>query len=390
MASGINDEGLSDEVVDYLGQVRVSEFFSQYNYITIHPGWPDDLRFNVTLNSGTVQNSELQTTGSGQNPIVRTQDTANYAPGSPAIFGSGTSIVDVPTDDQSVEWGADDGTDAVGFGRDSTGAYIYYMDNGAKTKIYENDQGNGGWNGEEIRGFNQFENNRICWVDHLWYKGGPIAWRVLDYYDMPKESTMRTIHVEKPPVISNPNLPSYAAVDSGTTSSTCTLELDAVHYIKGEEEQESRTNGEFVDQGSIDDTQWYHLISWETRDGWDAVEVQPAFNQIFASGGDLKLQLLLNPSLTVNTARDLPGGTSSSETAVKVTTDATLDNATSPNERRWIGTAPGGSGNKAGAVMTEELSFDLPANQAVTLAAKAFSGGSGITARGASTWQELF
>lgn len=181
---------LTDEVVDYLGQVRVSEFFSQYNYITIYPGWPDDLRFNVTENSGAVQNSELQTTGTGQNPIVRTQDSANYAPGSPAIFGSGTSIPDVPTGDQYMEWGADDGTDAAGFGRDATGAYIYYMDEGSKTKIYENDQGNGGWNGQEVRGF----------------------------------------------------------------------------------------------------------------------------NQIFAVGGDLKLQLLLNPSLTVNTARDLPGGTSPSET----------------------------------------------------------------------------
>lgn len=75
---------------------------------------------------------------------------------------------------------------------------------------------------------------------------------------------------------------------------------------------------------------------------------------------------------------------------MKVTTDATLDNATSPNERRWVGTASGGTGNSSGDSVSQSLSFDLPTNQAVALVGKGFDGESGITARGVSTWEELF
>jgi len=391
MPSGIDDETLTDEVIDYLGQVRTSSFTPQFNYTTQYPEWPDSLRFNSSENGGTIANGELSASASGDNPKLETRAVSNYAPGSPSVFGTGSRITDAPTGDQFIEWGAGDGTDDVGFGRDSTGAYIYYQnDGGGKTKVYENDEGNGGWNGEGVRGFNQFEKSRICWVDHLWYKGGPVSWRILDYYDAPESSKMKTIHTETPPVFSNPNLPMCAEVDAGTTTSDCTLELNALHYIKSEEQAKTRINGEFVELTGIDDTQWYHLISWKKRDNWNPLTVRPNANNILAFSGDMKMQALLNPSLSVNTARSIPSSTSSPETGVKVTTDASLDNAASPTERRWVSAVVGGGAQTTADASKTDLSFDLAGDQVMAIAVKAYPGQSGITARGSVSWEEAF
>jgi hypothetical protein len=383
----VDAEGVTDQVLDQLGALRTTELRSQFNHITIQPEWPDTLRWETTLNGGSVGNREISATGSGQNPRTRTRDRANYAPGSPSVFGMGGRVIDEPTGDQVIEWGGAEqsgATDGVGFGKDSTGPYVWAIDGGTKKKIYQTDEGNGGWNGNSVRGFEGFSKPRIMWVDHLWYRGGPVAWRVLDYYDTPDDLTLKTIHVENPPVFDNPNQPMFVEVDSGTDSSNCSFELDAVHYLKSEEEQESRPNGQEFKQVTVGTTGWTHLASFRKKTGWEPVETDPARVSAVVETNPVIVQVTTNPTLS-STSYSEPPNTPSSETAVEATTAGTIDDV---GDRREVFPFASGEKNASAVGTDEEVEFRVPENQPVTLSAQAIGGEA--TVSGVFGWKEAF
>jgi hypothetical protein len=261
---------------------------------------------------------------------------------------------------------------------------VWAADDGTKTKIYETDEGNGGWNGSSLRGFEGFSKPRIMWVDHLWYRGGPVAWRVLDYYDTPDDLTLKTIHVENPPVFDNPNQPMFVEVDSGTDSSNCSFELDAVHYVKSEEEQESRPNGQEFKQVSVGTSGWTHLCSFRKKSGWNSVEVDPARVSATVADNPVVVQVTTNASLS-STNYSEPPNTSSSETAIEATTDGTIDDV---GERREVLIFASGQKNQSAVGSDEEVKFRVPENQPVTLSAQAI--GNSATMSGVFGWAEAF
>jgi len=103
--------------------------------------------------------------------------------------------------------------------------------------------------------------------------------------------------------------------------------------------------------------------------------------------GSVKVELQLSPTLDdeSDSAFVLPTNCSDSETAVEVSTSNSI---TANGERRKVGTAPdtirGGGGEPHG------FNFNVPADQIVTVAAKAFGAQSGGELIGHVEWEEMF
>jgi len=138
-----------------------------------------------------------------------------------------------------------------------------------------------------------------------------------------------------------------------------------------------------IDLKSVDTSGWTPLISWQKRSGWDMVNVKPLKVALAAESADVKLELQLDPGLG-SPSWSRATHSSPSETAVEVDTSGTLD---SNGERRWPGYVTAGQLNE-GSIIQNDVDFNLPTGQAVTLAAQGVGGTASVS--GVLAWEEFF
>lgn len=397
-----------DKYTTPLGELATDRYLAQYNHtISASEEWPDSLRWKTTETaSGTVSkagNNEgvLQTGTTGTAvAAVQTREYGHYPPGSEAIPGVAVRLHTNPTGNQDARWGYFDGQDGMGFGTrifqngettaggtiTTTGLQPYaFTQKSGTTSIYAQEH----WNLDTLDGSSNEENPSghdlrdfseltICRFPHLYYGGGRIRWAVKVHDrsgDAPQAPLIEvhTVAAETEAPIDTPHLPSQARVENnGTTTNNLDLRLTAAHYVTGDTEPDTRVNGVRNSVAGISTTEFVPIISWRKRTGWEAVNVRPVKIAVQA-GTDMELMLVEDASLT-GASFGLAPWTDSSESAVYYDTSATSMTQNVGN-RRWVGQVTGGQGNKSGDNVADDIDFNLPSTQIVTLAARADTSG---------------
>lgn len=374
-----------------VGEVPVEDYGSFFNHHFARPNAPDDKNWEYTAADLTKQASEIELDAAST--TLTTTQRGNYPPGGQAIPGVAWRVTGTPTGG-SAEAGYYDGTDGFGVGEDATDSYVFISQAGTKKKVYRTDQGNGGWNEHQ-------PDSRVWDTDspvitrfpHLFYGGGDILVRALLHdadvselttlHRFTPDNVVDTLGLAAGPPIQQPNLP----VRFETASlAGANLRANAAHYEVGQDQGETRVNGEHFSGVTVNNSGWTNLISWQKRTNWDPVNVRPLRITAFASSEDVKLELQLDSTLDSNASFSTPTHTSSDETAVEVDTAGGIS---SNGERRWPGYLAAGQGAQPGDVQAQTLTFNLPTGQIVTLAAQSISN-TDATVSGAVAWEEYF
>lgn len=382
--------------IGQVDEVHVEDFTSFFNHTFSRPNAPDDKNWDYSAGV-TKEQSEIELDGSEH---LLSEQRGNYPPGSEAIPGVAFRVTSMPTGG-SVYAGYFDDTDddsvpdeGFGFGADASGTFAFIAKEGTVRRVYQAD-----WNGPASVEDNPFDVHypRICRFPHLFYGGGAIEYRIIDHGTNDQgvpETEVKTVHIETPetvasegapfndgPPFGQPNLPIAFTADSVTGGA---LRANAAHYESGDDEGEKRVNGEHFAGVTVGTTGWTPLLSWRKRTDWEMVNVRPLRLGVIAETNNIKLELQLGSTLnTPSWGR--PTHTDDDETAVEVDTSATID---TNGQRRWVGFAPAGQGNQGGDLEAEDLEFNLPTDEIVTLAGQAVGGEA--TAHGAVGWQEFF
>ena len=310
---------------------------------------------------------------------VETTEHGNYSPGSEAVCGMGVRVGSSPTGEQDAWWGYSNGTNGFGCGVDADGLYCFHDYGGTRDKYYQKD-----WNKDTLDGsddddnpsglsLDNFQSGHIFRWPHLWYGYGQIEYviAVRDRNGV-EPVTVHSVNRDGDELFEQSNLPMKARVENNGTAESLSLYLNAVHYEKRTKDVDVRINGEYNNGVSVDDT-WTPLISIRKRTDWADVNIKPLEVEI-SSDTDIVAEIQLDSDIT-GASFNLPEHTSSSETAVEVDTSATDFNTF--GERRWVSRVKSGGNNKFGAAAAENIDFNIPAEQIITLAAKADSGQTG-------------
>jgi hypothetical protein len=361
-------------------EVRTENFNSFFNHTFARPGAPDSKNWVYTDADVSKDNSEIELAST---TVLETTQRGNYPAGSEAIPGVACRVTATPTGGEALA-GYFDANDGGGVGEDATDSFVFLRKGGTTHTVYRED-----WNGYVPDG-RVWVGDRpvITRFPHLFYGGGDFEVRALVHGA--DASSLETLHTFTPqnvndafpdgPPFNQPNLP--VRFESASLSGGA-LRANAAHYEFGEVETEERVNGEHFDGVDAGTTGWTPLVMWQKRSGWEMVNVQPLRVSVAASGADAKLGIQLNPTLS-GTTTTLPANTSTDETAVEIV-DGTFD---APGERRWVGYAVAGQGNKPGGASSESLTFNLPADQPVALVAQGVGGTA--TLSGLASWEEYF
>lgn len=362
-------------------EVRVEDYESFFNHTFARPEAPDLKNWLFDPATVTKVNSEIELDATAS---LTTTQRGNYPPGTEAIPGIAWRVTGTPTAGTALA-GYYDTENGIGVGEDATDSFVFVRQGGTEKRIYRSD-----WNGytPDSRVFVN-DDPTVVRFPHLFYGGGNLKARALLHEN--GSTDLKTLHTVTPdtvddtlnegPPIQQPNLPVRFESESLTGGN---LRANACHYEFGEQDAEVRINGEHFTGVSVSETGWTPLIAWQKRSGWEMVNIKPQKISVSTDSSDVKLGLQLDPILSGGTWT-LPTNTSSSETAIEVATDVTLD---SPGERRWPGYAVAGQANKSGALTNADVTFNLPANQEIVLVAQGVTGTA--TVNGAIGWEEYF
>lgn len=371
-----------------LDEVQTQNARSFFNHTFARPEAPDTKNWEFTDADLTKDGSEIELAST---TFLETTQRGNYPPGSSATPGVALRVTSEPTAGEA--YGGYFDPDNGGLvGEDTTDSFVELRKGGTAKRVHRTD-----WNGyrpdERV-----WVNNRpvITRMPHLFYGGGDFKIEALLHRE--DGSELRTLHTFTPdnvddtfvdgPPMDQPNLPVRFESDSLSGGA---LRANACHYQFSLSETENRVNGEHFSSISVPTDDWVPLLSWRKRTNWEMVNVRPLAIGVTVSGANVKLELQLDPTLSDANWR-LPTNTSSSETAVEVdvpnegTTDTTIS---TDGERRWPGSAVAGQGSQPGSLSAADLTFNLPADQIVSLTAQAV-GSSATVEIGQTSWEEYF
>lgn len=364
-------------------ELRTENFESFFNHTFARPNAPDDTNWTYTDADVTKDGSEIELAAT---TTLETNQRGNYPPGSEAIPGVAMRVTGTPTGGRG-DAGYFDDNDGLGIGEDATDSYVFIRNGGTEHQVYRED-----WN-VHVPDSRVWANNRpvITRFPHLFYGGGDLEVRAILHDETKSELT--TLHRFTPdnmpsgfddgPPIDQPNLPVRFESSSLAGGS---VRANACHYEFGNVETQTRMNGEHFSDVTVSDTGWTPLLLWQKRDGWEMVNIEPLKIRAFAETNDVKLEMQLNPSLS-SVSTSLPENTSGDETAVELI-DVSTVSVDALGERRWVSYAAQGQGGNPGDDATDDLDFNLPANQPVGLFAQAVGGSA--TVSGTVVWEEFF
>lgn len=270
-------------------ELQVEERETIIDLNAIHP--ISELRSDSQNATDTSSEHRLSTTANTDDTAyLQTDERGEYTAGYQVQAGTGMRIPSNPTGDSTIRWGYyevdsnGDPTDGFYFGVDSTGIFVAKARAGDIKRVYQNDQGNGGWNGDPLDGSGKSDvtldlsDGSVFQIEFVYYGYGSIEMQVLVGESDTKRghtSTVVNVHTFNPTgetSIENTNLPLREEIASGGTTNDS---LDAFvggrqFSVIGERTENARRTGHYYDeQAGVDDTKWYHLVSFKLKDGTD-------------------------------------------------------------------------------------------------------------------------
>lgn len=366
-----------------LNEVETQQAISFFNHHFARPEAPDTKNWVFNDAEVTKVDSEVELASTA---TLTTTQRGNYPPGAEATPGVALRVTGEPTAGEALG-GYASATDGLIVGEDTTDSFIEIRKGGTTKRVYRTN-------------WNEHSPDSRVWVDrspvitrmpHLFYGGGDL--KVRAHLHGEDTSELTTLHRFTPdsvadtfsagPPIDQPNLP-VLFESSGLSGGN--LRANAAHYQFELSESENRVNGEHFTGVSVGSTGWTPLMAWRKRTGWEPVNVKPLriFANAAGNGSDARLELQLGTAVSGGTW-DLPTHSSSSETSVEVNSGVTID---TNGERRWPGYAVSGQGGQGGEVASDNLTFNLPADQTIVLAAQGVGGSA--TLSGFVAWEEYF
>lgn len=329
--------------------------------------------------NGTVTNANgsytLATTADGSDAAeLQSAERGRYIAGQVAQAGIGVRTATEYAGNMISRWGLFDDNNGFGFGVDATGIFIFDRKAGTETKVYQ-----ANWNGDTLDGNGgsgltlNLADGHIFNLVFSWYGYGTIEFRIFMFNPTTKEQVQVVAHrlrKEGGVSVENPNLPITAKVENGGTATAASLEVTGRQYSTyGNFNPNRRINNERRLAFSGIGTTFVPLISFRRKSAFNSVSVKVEGVSVLA-GSDLVLELRFNSTLT-NPSWGTPTRTSAAETACETDTSAT---AISGGELLYTGLASGNTGFLTSRSILQDLNFDIPALQPVTLCVRSVSG----------------
>jgi len=224
-------------------------------------------------------------------------------------------------------------------GADSAGVqpYAWFRSSVATDKTVPADQWNqidGDW--RTIIDIDNFRYGAFVRIPFTFYNEGSATVRIGDKTDHQLDTKeAHTFVVDDGPMWGESDLQWQQATTGSVTSY-----VDAAHFKAGEKTDPIRSTG--IGRGgglggsvNFTEGEWYPLLSFRLRDGWENVNLQPLSFTVDASN-DLYVQLTINADLDSNASFGLPGDTASSEAAAEADNTATGFASTDRGEREYF------------------------------------------------------
>lgn len=308
-------------------------------------------------------------------------ERGRYQPGAQAQAGIGVRLpATTYTGTAEARWGYFDTDNGFGFGIDATSPFVFTRRAGADTDVAQADWNRDTLNGNGPSGVTlDLTKGNIFQIDFSWYGYGVIQYKVV----LPNTSGRQTSIVvhEFTPVaqtsVVDPNLPINVVTSNGDTTT------NYVAYVGGRQfsvltkfEPNRRINGNRrLSQGSIGTT-FVPLISFRRKSAFRSVSVKiDGFDIITDQALVWEIRSGVEVADLTGESFGTPVNTTAAETAVESDIAATaVTNASGEFIAGGIVNATG-SGNKAsGSFSTDQLQFDVPDLQIITLQARSISG----------------
>lgn len=275
-----------DKYASHFDELQTAERSAIFDLNAINP--LSELR--ETWENAVNTPSEHQLTvgaGTGDDAFLRTEPRGEYSAGFMCQAGIGARIPSAPDDDTTLRWGYYD-TDDTGdplngfyFGADAQGVFVARADDGAVERVYQDS-----WNRDKLgkgalnpsdREFD-IGDGHVFQIDFTYYGYGPIEMKILldddddDQFGAAQLVTCHTFHVSGNTTTENTNLPICAEVvtESGTNDAHDLFIGGRQFAVVGKESPRERTTWHYRDElAAVDDTQWYHAMSFQLKDGTD-------------------------------------------------------------------------------------------------------------------------
>ena len=335
-------------------------------------------------NKGLIEVRTGTTTGS--RALIESAEVGRYHPGQGAEFGVAVRVPVQPTGDGFMRWGgrSQNDDDFVGFGYDATGVYIQVVRDGVeKLKLYQAD-----WNLDPLDGTGQSDVNldlqtgNIYQVDFTWYGFGEILFsvveRIVDASGNRRQLPIR-VHSYRPSnetSVKSPNMKVFAEVENGTGTQDVELDLGGRQFSNvGIYNPKTRLTSQWANGSISTGTTPIPLVSFRRKTDFNDRSIKLKTLAGIAGNAPHILQAYVGGTLT-GPSWVTPTDHTAAETALEA--DVTASAITGGVCIKQVLVAGGAA--SARSVTREDLDFDLPGDQVITLAARTLSGTSTIAA----------
>lgn len=319
-------------------------------------------------------------TTSGSTSILDSAETGRYVPGYGAQLGVGLRIPAIPTGDAYIEWGgvSQNEDNALGFGVDADGIYIYVLRDGVEeVKVRQSDWNLDPLDGTGTSGYTlDTSDGTIYEIDFTWYGYGQILFNIVGVVvdaNGDRKQTIIACHSYVPTSatsVVSPNLRLRVKVDNGTTTGDLSAFVGGRQYsIIGKYIPKFRFTHEYRDSVSTSTT-FEPLVSYRRKSNFGDRSIKLQSYTVLATTEPHIIEMRLDATLT-GSSFGTPTGHDSSETALESDTSAT---AVTGGMVVWQDIVDG-SGNRNTSVLSDQLvDFDIPNGSILTMCARTLSG----------------
>jgi hypothetical protein len=336
-------------------------------------------RFGGT-GTGTVTNADGENilgTGltTGSTAFLISQEYGRYYPGTSSEIGFGIRAPGTYTGTAFAEWGYFGTTDGFGWGRDSTGVYLFYTRNSIQTKVYQAD-----WELDAMDGFGPSKatltqgDGNIYRINFSWYGYGAIEWGIIKE-DLSGRQTEVIVNRYRPTgqnSVRNPNQPLTAKISNGDSTTNNVLYVGGRQYaIYAKYVPSIRRTQESRLQRTAVGTTFVPLVTFRRKVGFEWYPVK--FHQVsLITTSPLLWALRLGGTLTGATF-GTPTDVAATETSLQVDVAATAITGGQKIESGLISVS-GSGGAAIGGFSSDSFSLEIPGTTEVTLCVRTITG----------------
>lgn len=331
----------------------------------------------TTTGTGTVTNTignpefTITTTAANDTAILQSAERGRYCAGYGAQCGIAVRIPAALTGNQAARFGYTDGTNGFFFLYNSSGINVGIVRGGVETIVPQSS-----WNVDKLNGTGPSGKNlditrgQVFRISFSWYGFGAVAFEIV-ITDTSGNQLVQTVHRWAPSgqtSVMSPNLPIYTALQNGGTAAPATVYVAGRQFsLYGNYSPIYRISS-FYDTGTtaLTTTGFSPIMSVKRRLGSPGMGLKVSSYDITTSD-NIFVQIRVNPTLTgatYNTIQDSP----STESMLQFDVAAT---AMSGGTVIYTELALGTQGKVQASIASEQLSYNVPEYQPVTLCAKA-------------------